>query len=68
MLFRSGLNIVECETFAILEKRKFKKSAESQVPFFSRIEPNRRGSIGRALRLKDIKNYYGYYDDLLKNR
>ncbi|WQT01215.1 plasminogen-binding N-terminal domain-containing protein [Helicobacter pylori] len=63
------LNILNCESFEILEKRALDTSgvAKTSTPFFSRVEGIDAGTLGKLFSGSKSKNYFAYYDALVKN-
>lgn len=68
ILATNGVNVLDCQSFSILEEIPFEKPnlTSTQSPFFSRIAKIETGSIASKLRSKKSKNYFAYYDKLLK--
>ncbi|GAA7128903.1 plasminogen-binding protein PgbA [Helicobacter pylori] len=62
------LNILSCESFEILEKRELDTSgvAKTSTPFFSRVEGIDAGTLGKLFSGSQSKNYFAYYDALVK--
>ncbi len=62
------LNILDCQSFEILEKRPLDTSGISKtaVPFFSRVEGVDVGTLGKLFSGSQAKRYFLYYDTLLK--
>ncbi|MCQ2934595.1 plasminogen-binding N-terminal domain-containing protein [Helicobacter pylori] len=62
------LNILSCESFEILEKRKLDTSGvtKTSTPFFSRVEGIDAGTLGKLFSGSQSKNYFAYYDALVK--
>ncbi|MDW3559741.1 plasminogen-binding protein PgbA [Helicobacter pylori] len=62
------LNILSCESFEILEKRKLDTSSvtKTSTPFFSRVEGIDAGTLGKLFSGSQSKNYFAYYDALVK--
>ncbi len=65
----NALNILSCESFEILEKRALDTSGvtKTSTPFFSRVEGIDAGTLGKLFSGSKSKNYFAYYDDLVKN-
>ncbi|GAA7549258.1 plasminogen-binding protein PgbA [Helicobacter pylori] len=62
------LNILSCESFEILEKRELDTSGvtKTSTPFFSRVEGIDVGTLGKLFSGSQSKNYFAYYDALVK--
>ncbi|RVY77741.1 plasmid stabilization protein [Helicobacter pylori] len=62
------LNILSCESFEILEKRALDTSGvtKTSTPFFSRVEGIDAGTLGKLFSGSQSKNYFAYYDALVK--
>ncbi|WQU76209.1 plasminogen-binding N-terminal domain-containing protein [Helicobacter pylori] len=62
------LNILSCESFEILEKRELDTSGvtKTSTPFFSRVEGIDAGTLGKVFSGSQSKNYFAYYDALVK--
>ncbi len=62
------LNILSCESFEILEKRELDTSrvTKTSTPFFSRVEGIDAGTLGKLFSGNQSKNYFAYYDALVK--
>ncbi len=62
------LNILNCESFEILEKRELDTSGvtKTSTPFFSRVEGIDAGTLGKLFSGSQSKNYFAYYDALVK--
>ncbi|WRF46197.1 plasminogen-binding N-terminal domain-containing protein [Helicobacter pylori] len=62
------LNILSCESFEILEKRELDTSSvtKTSTPFFSRVEGIDAGTLGKLFSGSQSKNYFAYYDALVK--
>ncbi|WP_104744703.1 plasminogen-binding N-terminal domain-containing protein [Helicobacter acinonychis] len=62
------LNILNCESFEILEKRALDTSGvtKTSTPFFSRVEGIDAGTLGKLFSGSKSKNYFAYYDALVK--
>ncbi|WQX14197.1 plasminogen-binding protein PgbA [Helicobacter pylori] len=62
------LNILSCESFKILEKRELDTSGvtKTSTPFFSRVEGIDAGTLGKLFSGSQSKNYFAYYDALVK--
>ncbi|MGL2831303.1 plasminogen-binding N-terminal domain-containing protein [Helicobacter pylori] len=62
------LNILSCESFEILEKRELNTSGvtKTSTPFFSRVEGIDAGTLGKLFSGSQSKNYFAYYDALVK--
>ncbi|WP_033595658.1 plasminogen-binding protein PgbA [Helicobacter pylori] len=62
------LNILNCESFEILEKRELDTSGvtKTSTPFFSRVEGIDAGTLGKLFSGSQSKNYFSYYDALVK--
>ncbi len=62
------LNILSCESFEILEKRELDTSGvtKTSMPFFSRVEGIDAGTLGKLFSGSQSKNYFAYYDALVK--
>ncbi|WQY29084.1 plasminogen-binding N-terminal domain-containing protein [Helicobacter pylori] len=62
------LNILSCESFEILEKRGLDTSGvtKTSTPFFSRVEGIDAGTLGKLFSGSQSKNYFAYYDALVK--
>ncbi|GAA8767082.1 plasminogen-binding protein PgbA [Helicobacter pylori] len=62
------LNILSCESFEILEKRELDTSGvtKTSTPFFSRVEGIDAGTLGKLFSGSQSKNYFPYYDALVK--
>ncbi|GAA8368555.1 plasminogen-binding protein PgbA [Helicobacter pylori] len=62
------LNILSCESFEILEKRELDTSGvtKTSTPFFSRVEGIEAGTLGKLFSGSQSKNYFAYYDALVK--
>ncbi len=62
------LNILSCESFEILEKRELDTSrvTKTSTPFFSRVEGIDAGTLGKLFSGSQSKNYFAYYDALVK--
>ncbi|WP_104758898.1 plasminogen-binding N-terminal domain-containing protein [Helicobacter bizzozeronii] len=62
------LNILDCQSFAVLESQKLdtSKVRRTSAPFFSRVEGVDRGTLGKVLSGGKSKNYFSFYDNLLK--
>ncbi len=62
------LNILNCESFEILEKRELDTSGitKTSMPFFSRVEGIDAGTLGKLFSGSQSKNYFAYYDALVK--
>ncbi|WP_025449013.1 plasminogen-binding N-terminal domain-containing protein [Helicobacter pylori] len=62
------LNILSCESFEILEKRELDTSGvtKTSTPFFSRVEGIDAGTLGKLFSGNQSKNYFAYYDTLVK--
>ncbi|AFX89781.1 hypothetical protein HPAKL86_03865 [Helicobacter pylori Aklavik86] len=65
----NALNILNCESFEILEKRALDTSGvtKTSTPFFSRVEGIDAGTLGKLFSGSKSKNYFAYYDALVKN-
>lgn len=68
MLASNGINVLDCQSFEVLEVLPFDKPSleTTAAPFFSRIVAIDTGSLASKLRSKDSKHYFSYYDSLLK--
>ncbi|CCF81477.1 hypothetical protein HBZS_119280 [Helicobacter bizzozeronii CCUG 35545] len=68
MVSTNRLNILDCQSFAVLESQKLdtSKVRRTSAPFFSRVEGVDRGTLGKVLSGGKSKNYFGFYDNLLK--
>lgn len=64
----NGLNVLDCQSFHILESNPLEISdkSDTQAPFFSRIAKIETGSLLAKFRSNKSKDYFSYYDDLLK--
>ncbi|GAA9430160.1 plasminogen-binding protein PgbA [Helicobacter pylori] len=64
----NALNILSCESFEILEKRELDTSGvtKTSTPFFSRVEGIDAGTLGKLFSGSQSKNYFAYYDALVK--
>ncbi|XNZ28253.1 plasminogen-binding N-terminal domain-containing protein [Helicobacter pylori] len=62
------LNILSCESFEILEKRELDTIGvtKTSTPFFSRVEGIDAGTLGKLFSGSQSKNYFAYYDALVK--
>lgn len=62
------LNILDCQSFAILETKPFDTSRVGRTftPFFSRVEGVDRGTLGKIMTGGKAKHYFSYYDTLLR--
>ncbi|CAJ99677.1 plasminogen-binding N-terminal domain-containing protein [Helicobacter acinonychis] len=62
------LNILNCESFEILEKRALDTSGvtKTSTPFFSRVEGIDAGTLGKLFSGSKSRNYFAYYDALVK--
>ncbi|EMH39926.1 plasminogen-binding protein PgbA [Helicobacter pylori GAM93Bi] len=62
------LNILSCESFEVLEKRELDTSGvtKTSTPFFSRVEGIDAGTLGKLFSGSQSKNYFAYYDALVK--
>ncbi|MGL2587621.1 plasminogen-binding N-terminal domain-containing protein [Helicobacter pylori] len=62
------LNVLSCESFEILEKRELDTSGvtKTSTPFFSRVEGIDAGTLGKLFSGSQSKNYFAYYDALVK--
>lgn len=67
ILATNGLNVLDCQSFALLEVQPFTKPQPetTQAPFFSRIANIDTGSLASKLRSKKSRQYFSYYDELL---
>lgn len=63
----NGLNVLDCQSFALLEVQPFSKPLleKTQAPFFSRIVNIDTGSLASKMRPKKSRQYFKYYDELL---
>ncbi|AFI06106.1 hypothetical protein HCD_05520 [Helicobacter cetorum MIT 99-5656] len=61
------LNILDCQSFEILEKRAIDTSSVKKTsrPFFSRVEGIDTGTLGKLFSGNHSKNYFTYYDALI---
>ncbi len=62
------LNILDCQSFAVLESKHLDTSTatRSSTPFYSRVEGIDKGTLGRLFGGSKVKNYFLFYDTLLK--
>ncbi|CRF49237.1 FIG00710332: hypothetical protein [Helicobacter heilmannii] len=62
------LNILDCQSFAILETKPFdtSKVGRTFTPFFSRVEGVDRGTFGKLVAGGKARHYFSYYDNLLR--
>lgn len=62
------LNILDCQSFAILESQKLdtSKVSRTSTPFFSRVEGIDRGTLGKLLSGGKSRHYFSFYDSLLR--
>ncbi|BCZ19968.1 hypothetical protein NHP190012_16100 [Helicobacter sp. NHP19-012] len=62
------LNILDCQSFAILETKPFdtSKVGRTFTPFFSRVEGVDRGTLGKIMAGGKARHYFSYYDNLLR--
>lgn len=67
ILASNGLNVLDCQSFALLEVQPFNKPQleKTHAPFFSRIANIDTGSLASKLRSKKSRQYFSYYDELL---
>ncbi|WP_300743451.1 plasminogen-binding N-terminal domain-containing protein [uncultured Helicobacter sp.] len=63
----NGINVLDCQSFAILEEIPMQKPqlTQTQAPFFSRIANIDTGSLASKLRSKKSRQFFSYYDGLL---
>lgn len=69
ILASNGVNVLDCQSFSILEVLPFDKPyiQNTQAPFFSRIVNIDTGSLANKLRSKKSRQYFPYYDNLLRS-
>lgn len=67
ILASNGVNIIDCQSFQILEVLPFDIDSihESKAPFFSRIPDFDTGSLMSKLRSNKSRHYFSYYDELI---
>lgn len=63
------INILDCQSLVSLDSLPFDTSAvsETSAPFFSRLQEIKTGSLGSLFYSKKSRNYFKFYDDLVKN-
>lgn len=63
------INILDCQSLVSLESLPFDTSAVSKTtaPFFSRLQEIKTGSLASLFHSKKSRNYFKFYDDLVKN-
>lgn len=64
---KDALDIVDCQSFKILDSKALDTSnvEETQVPFYSRIEEVKSGTLFSFLQSKKAQYYFAYYTNLL---
>lgn len=65
---KDNMHILDCQSLVTLESRAFNTSNVDKItaPFFSRIQYDSSGSLDSSLRKKLSKNYFAYYEGLVK--
>lgn len=68
IITKDSINILDCQSLITLETREFNtQNVEKTIaPFFSRIQYDSSGSLDSSLRKKLSKNYFAYYESLVK--
>lgn len=68
LVTRDRLSVLDCQSLVELDAVAFDTSAVGQTiaPFFSRVQYASSGSLDSALKRKNSKQYFEYYDGLLK--
>ncbi|PAF53538.1 hypothetical protein BKH42_05690 [Helicobacter sp. 13S00482-2] len=65
----NSLNVLDCQSLARLQTNYFDTSGVTQsiAPFFSRFQEIKTGSLSSLFYSKKSKNYFEFYDNLIKN-
>ncbi|MDO7252923.1 plasminogen-binding N-terminal domain-containing protein [Helicobacter cappadocius] len=65
----NSLNVLDCQSLALLESIPFDTSKVNKTiaPFFSRLQEIKTGSLASLFYSKKSKNYFEFYDNLIKN-
>lgn len=68
LITKDRLSVLDCQSLVELDSVAFDTSAVGQTiaPFFSRVQYASSGSLDSALKRKNSKQYFEYYDGLLK--
>ena len=68
LVTKDRLSVLDCQSLVELDSVAFDTSAVGQTiaPFFSRVQYASSGSLDSALKRKNSKQYFEYYDRLLK--
>ncbi|MGX2972990.1 plasminogen-binding N-terminal domain-containing protein [Helicobacter sp. T3_23-1059] len=68
LVTRDRLSVLDCESLVVLDSTDFDTSGvgQSVAPFFSRVQYAASGSLDSTLRRKHSKQYFEYYEGLLK--
>lgn len=68
LVTKDRLSVLDCQSLVELDSVAFDTSAVGQTiaPFFSRVQYASSGSLDSALKRKNSKQYFEYYDGLLK--
>lgn len=68
LVTKDMLSVLDCQSLVELDSVAFDTSAVRQTiaPFFSRVQYASSGSLDSALKRKNSKQYFEYYDGLLK--
>lgn len=63
------INILDCQSLVSLESLPFDTSSVTKTiaPFFSRLQEVKTGSLASLFRSKKSRNYFKFYDDLVKD-
>ncbi|WP_104697062.1 MULTISPECIES: plasminogen-binding N-terminal domain-containing protein [unclassified Helicobacter] len=64
---RDTLDILDCQSFKILDSKKLdtSKVEDTQIPFYSRIDEIKSGTLFSFLQSKKARYYFAYYTNLL---
>lgn len=68
LVTKDKLSVLDCQSLVELDSVAFDTSAveQSVAPFFSRVQYASSGSLDSALKRKKSKQYFEYYNELLK--
>lgn len=68
LVTRDRLSVLDCESLVVLDSIDFDTSGvgQSVAPFFSRVQYAASGSLDSTLKRKHSKQYFEYYEGLLK--
>lgn len=64
---KDALDILDCQSFKILDSKKLDTSGveEPHIPFYSRVDEIKSGTLFSFLQSKKAKYYFAYYTNLL---